>query len=42
MSTRSVRNIAVYLVILSALVLVLVVLLRPTSSNEEPLSYVLA
>ena len=42
MSTRSVRNIAVYLVILSALVLVLVVLLRPSSSNEEPLSFVLA
>ena len=42
MSTRSVRNVAVYLVILSALVLVLVVLLRPTSSNSEPLSYVLS
>ncbi len=42
MSTRSVRNIAVYLVILSALVLVLVVLLRPTSSSAEPLSWVLS
>ena len=42
MSTRSVRNIAVYLVILSALVLVLVVLLRPSASNQQPLSFVIA
>jgi len=42
MSTRSVRNIAVYLVILSALVLVLVVMLRPSSSSEQPLSYVIS
>ena len=42
MNTRSVRNIAVYLVILSALVLVLVVLLRPTGSQDKPLSYVLS
>ncbi len=42
MSTRSVRNIAVYLVILSALVLVLVVLLRPAGSSEQPLSFVIA
>ncbi|MEX2372822.1 MAG: AAA family ATPase, partial [Dehalococcoidia bacterium] len=41
MGTRSVRNIAVYLVILSALVLVLVVLLRPSSGADQPLSFVI-
>jgi len=37
-----VRNIAVYLVILSALVLVLVVLMRPASSGSQPLSWVIS
>jgi cell division protease FtsH len=41
MNNRSVRNIAVYLVILSALVMVLVVVMRPTVGSDRPLSYVI-